>query len=138
MIKAVKVLNLFSTILFAVVLLTIYAYLPISVDLNIDGVTAVHKQSFFYQALIAFISVNIILRLIFNFGFKKNGGLLSSWLSSLILIINVYLTLLIGFIGVWNNATHIAPSGYSYLNFIGPILLIIWIGGLIFLVIKKQ
>ena len=57
---------------------------------------------------------------------------------SLIFILNIYLTLLAGFIGVWNNSSHISPSNYSYLNFLGPGLLIIWLGGLIFLVVKKK
>lgn len=138
MIKAVKVLNVFSTLLFAIVLLTIYAYLPISVDLNIDGFSAVHKQSFFYQALSIFIVLNIILRVIFALGLKRLEGLLKGWLTLLVFIVNVYLIVLVAFIGVWNNASHIAPSGYGYLNFIGPVLIIIWVGGLIFLTFKKD
>ena len=137
MIKAVKVLNVFSTLLFAIVLLTIYAYLPISVDLNLEWFSAVHKQSFFYQALGVFIILNILLRVIFGLGFKKLQQLIRGWLRLLICIVNIYLIVLVAFIGVWNNATSIAPAGYSYLNYIGPSLLIFWIGGLIFLAFKK-
>ncbi len=138
MIKAIKVLTIFSTLLFAVILLLVYAYLPISVDLNIEGISSVHKQTFFYQVLIAFVIVNIILRLIINVGFKSIQGLLKAWLSFLIFIVNFYFALLVGFVGVWNNATHISPESYGYLNFIGPILLIAWVLGLIFLVFKKS
>ncbi|MEM0939434.1 MAG: hypothetical protein AAGI25_06550 [Bacteroidota bacterium] len=137
MIKAFKVLTVFSTLLFAAILLLVYAYLPISVDLNIEGLASIHKQTLFYQVLVVFIAVNILLRLIINQGFKSWHGSTKAWLSLLIFIVNFYLTLLIGFVGVWNNSTHISPSSYNYLNFIGPVLLVVWLIGLIFLVFKK-
>lgn len=138
MIKAVKVLNLFSTLLFAAILLMVYAFLPVSVDLNIEGVGTVHKQELFYQALIGFLAINILLRLVIFYGFRGFRPTLLAWTSSLIFVVNFYFTVLIGFIGVWNNATSISPSSYGYLNTIGPLLLIVWVVGLIFLVIKKS
>ena len=138
MIKAIKVLNVFSTLLFAAILLLVYAYLPISVDLNIDGLSSIHKQTLFYQLLAGFVILNIILRLTINHGFKSLVELPKAWLSLLIFIVNFYLTLLVGFVGVWNNATHVSPSSFGYLNLIGPVLLTIWVVGLIFLVIKKS
>ena len=138
MIKAVKVLNLFSTLLFAAVLLLVYAYLPVSVSLNVEGLKTVHKQDFFYQALIGFLAVNILMRLLIFNGLKRLPSLVLSWTSSLIFVVNFYFTLLIGFIGVWNNATSISPSSYSYLNVIGPVLIAIWLLGLIFLAFKKK
>ena len=137
MIKSIKVLNLFSTLLFAIVLLLIYAYLPISVDVNIEGVEAIHKQTFFYAALSGFVVINVLLRMITRLGLTKLNETLKGWVSLVVLVVNVYLTLLIGFIGVWNNATSISPNGYSYLNYIGPFLLIAWIAGLIFLVFRN-
>ncbi len=138
MIKAIKVLNVFSTLLFAAILLLVYAYLPISVDLNIDGLSSIHKQTLFYQLLAGFVILNIILRLTINHGFKSLVELPKAWVSLLIFIVNFYLALLVGFVGVWNNATHVSPSSFGYLNIIGPVLLTIWVVGLIFLVIKKS
>lgn len=138
MIKAVKVLNITSTGLFTIILVLIYAYLPISVDLNIDGVGNIHKQRFFYYAASAFVVVNILLRVILNLGFKSASENLFAWLMSLIFIMNLYLTFIVGFVGVWNNSTHISPGNYSYLNYLGPFFIIIWVGGLIFLVVKKK
>ena len=137
MIKSIKVLNLFSTLLFGIILLLVYAYLPISVDVNIEGVSTVHKQTFFYVALSSFLVINVLLRLITRFGFTKFNETLKGWVSLVVLVVNVYLTLLVGFIGVWNNATSISPDGYGYLNYIGPFLLVCWIIGLIFLVFKN-
>jgi len=138
MIKVVNVLNTFSAILFAIVLLTVYAYLPISIDLNIEGMSNMHKQDFFYNSIGIFVGINVLMRLVINIGFKHLANVLQAWFRLFIFIINVYFTLMIGFIGVWNNATSITPSTYSYLNYIGPFLLVVWIIGLIFLVIKKR
>ena len=138
MIKTVKVLNLFSTLLFAIVLLLVYAYLPINVDLNVEGWHPVHKQDFFYQLLTIFLGINILLRVVIFYGLKHLKVLLLSWVSGLIFVMNFYFTLLAGFIGVWNNPTHISPSSYDYLNIIGPFFLIIWLAGLIFLLFKKH
>ena len=138
MINAIKVLNTFSVLLFAVVLLLVYSYLPIQVDLNIDGVSSIHKQTLFYQLFGGFIVLNLLLRVTINVGFRQITGLLKAWITILIFIVNFYLALIVGFIGVWNNATHISPEGYNYLNYLGPVFVVIWVGGLIFLVFKKS
>jgi len=138
MIKAIRTLTVFSVLLFAAVLLLIYAYLPIQVDLNVQGLSSMHKQTFFYQTLIAFLVVNILLRLVIRVGFRSLEGLTKAWINLLIFIVNFYFTLLVGFVGVWNNATSITPSSYSYLNFIGPVLLVIWVVGLIYFILQKS
>ena len=138
MVKAVKVLNTVSTLLFITVLLLVYAYLPISVDLNVDGISNLHKHRFFYYAVGLYFGINLLIRIVLGVGLKGLSENLLAWCTSLIFIINVYLSFLIGFVGVWNNATHISPSNYSYLNFLGPIFIIIWVAGLIFLVVKKK
>ncbi len=138
MVNAIKVLNVFSTLLFAAILLLVYSYLPINVDLNVDGVSAVHKQTLFYQLLVAFILINVLVRLLLHFGFRQMVGVMKSWITGLIFIVNFYLTLLVGFIGVWNNSTHISPEGYGYLNYIGPVFVAIWVAGLIFLALRNK
>ena len=138
MIKAVKVLNISSTLFFMIVLVLIYGYLPISVDLNIDGIEDIHKHRFFYYSMSAFIITNILLRVIINLGFKAVSENVLAWMTSLIFILNMYITLIVGFVGVWNNSTHISPSNYSYLNFLGPFFLLIWVAGLIYLVVKNK
>ena len=137
MIKASRVLNTFSTLLFAATLLFVYSFLPISVDLNIEGVSSIHKQEFFFNCLLTFLVLNILLRLIVRVGLKNLTPLLQAWIGLIVFILNFYFTMLIGFIGVLNNSAHIAPQAYNYLNYIGPAFLVGWIGGLIFLAIKK-
>ena len=137
MINAIKVLNVFSTLLFAAVLLLVYAYLPISVDLNVEGFSAVHKQTLFYQLLVAFIVLNVLLRFVLNLGLQRWEGVRKSWATGLIFIVNFYFTLVVGFIGVWNNSTHVSPEGYGYLNYIGPFLVVVWLLGLVFFALRK-
>ncbi len=137
MIKAIKVLNLFSIFLFAAILLLVYAYLPIQVELNMEGVGQLHKQTFFYYIFSGFIVINIVLRLTVNVLIKNLNETISSWVKSIIFIVNFYLTTVVGFIGVMNNATHIGPDNYAYLTYLGPAFLMIWLVGLIFLFVKK-
>ena len=138
MIKAVKVLNTLSIIFFMAILLLVYAYLPIMVDVNVEGLKDIHKQTFFYYIVGGFVVVNIILRLIRSLGAKHLPTEPQAWLSAIIFVINFNITLLVGFIGVWNNPTHIDPSSYGYLNYLGPVFIIIWVVGLIFLFFKKK
>ncbi|MEQ9467950.1 MAG: hypothetical protein RLN88_11100 [Ekhidna sp.] len=138
MTQAIKVLNYISYFLFTAIFLLVYAYLPFSVDLEIEGVSNLHKQIFFYYAFGVFLISNIVLRIAINLGTRNFGEELGSWVRSLIFIVNFYLTTLIGFIGVLNNTTSVSPSSYAYLNYMGPVLLIIWIFGLIFLIIKNK
>lgn len=138
MIKSIKVLNAISVFLFSAIFLLVYAYLPISVNMEIEGVSNMHKQTFFYYAFGVFLIANIVLRIAINLGTKNVGEEMGAWIRSLIFIVNFYLTTIIGFIGVLNNTTSVSPSSYAYLNYLGPSFLIIWILGLIFLLIKNK
>ncbi|WP_420319118.1 hypothetical protein [Ekhidna sp.] len=138
MVKAIKVLNRISVLLFSAIFLLVYAYLPIAVDLAIDGVTQVHKQNFFYYFFGAFVVINILLRITTSQGTKNMNEELSAWIRSIVFIVNFYLTTIVGFIGVLNNTNHINPESYAYLSYLGPTLIGIWIIGLIFLIIKNK
>lgn len=138
MVKAVKVLNRISIFLFVIVLLTSYAYLPISVNVNIDGVGDFHKQTFFYYSVTSFILTNLLIRIVLHFGIQNLNDIIKSWITSLICILNLYLSFLLVFIGVWNNQGHINPSIFSTFTLFGPILLLIWLVGTIFLFIKNS
>ncbi|MEM6642157.1 MAG: hypothetical protein AAF616_04180 [Bacteroidota bacterium] len=137
MIKAVKVLNLLSLLLFAAILLLVYAFLPVEVNLNIDGFSNVNKQTLFYQLLGLFIIVNILLQLLLKFGVGQWKESDRAWVGLLVFIVNFYLASLFGFLGVLNNASSISPDSYAYLNLIAPLLLIVWLVGLIILAFKR-
>lgn len=138
MIKVVNVLNVLSIFLFSAILLLVYAYLPISVNLNVEGLSAVHRQTFFYYIFGSFVGINVLIRIATSGGQKSMNSTLFAWIRLIIFIINFYLTTLVGFIGVLNNSTHINPESYNYLMYLGPILLAVWIIGLFFLIIKSR
>ncbi|MEQ8906838.1 hypothetical protein [Ekhidna sp.] len=138
MIKATKVLNSLSIIFFMAILLLVYAYLPIMVDLNVEELKDFHKQTFFYYTVGGFVVVNVILKLVTSLGAKYLPKEPQAWLNAIIFVINFNITLIVGFIGVWNNPAHIEPESFAYLNYMGPILIIIWVIGLIFLYFKKK
>ncbi|WP_421765370.1 hypothetical protein [Ekhidna sp.] len=138
MIKAIKVFNSISVLLFSVILLLVYAYLPIMVDMNIAGVKDLHKQTFFFYAFGSFVVINILIRIGASLGSRNLSEDLAAWVRAILFIVNFYLASMVGFIGVINNTGHINPSSFGYLNYLGPVFLIIWVIGLIFFIIKKK
>ncbi|MFK7953653.1 MAG: hypothetical protein AB8B73_12465 [Ekhidna sp.] len=133
MLKAVKVLNRISVILFVIVLLTSYAYMPISVHMSIEEIGDLHKQTFFYYAVGSFLVINILVKIILHFGIKKLEEDLQAWITSLIFIFNIYQIFIIIYLAVWNNQGHIDPAYFSAFTLIGPVLLVVWIFGIFFI-----
>jgi hypothetical protein len=133
--KAVNVLKVISSLVFLATLLFVYSLLPIMVKLNpADAAWSVHKEYFFYGSIIFFIVLNIFLiameRMISPL---INMEEIRAWIKGLAFVLNFYLACLIGSIGVFNNQSNFLPGSYAYLNFVGPILLLAWVGGLIFI-----
>ena len=140
MLKAVNLLKVFSIVLFLVILSLVYAYLPIMVKLRpLESGFLLHKETFFYYAVAIFVIVNVTM-----LGFQKlfeqriSGVTTRAWVRGFTFVINLYFTFLLGFIGVINNTAHLNPSGFAYLNYLGPVLVFSWLIGLIYLVSKKH
>lgn len=138
MIKAIKVLNAVSVLLFSVVLLGTYAYLPVMVDVQIDGVGDIHKQTLFYYFFAAFVVINILLRVGLSFFSSGRSEDWVAWIRTIIFVVNFYLSAIFGFIGVSNNTTSVSPEDFAYLNYLGPVFLGVWLVGLIFFLLKKK
>ncbi len=137
MLKAVNVLNRISVILFVIVLLTCYAYMPISINMILDELGNLHKQTFFYYSVSSFLGINLLIRIIIHYGTGSLDEKLQAWISSLVFIFNIYQIFMIIYIAVWNNQGHIDPSYFSGFTLIGPILILVWTIG-IFLIMKKS
>lgn len=142
--KVFRVLRFFSVIIFLGVLMFVYAYLPKDVVLSFIDNT-INKETFFYIVLGLFVLVNLLFTVVVIL--NKNlsiGGTsvkkqnLINWVTSLPVMVNLYLTFMIGSIGIINNANNFQGSYYSYLNYLGPILLFSWILALIFILTKKD
>jgi len=137
-----RVLNLVKTVsafIFLGILLLVYAYLPIMVEVTPDqSLAKVHKEDFFYYAIAIFLVINLFLFIIQ----KMTEPLMDreevkAWLRGFVFVINFYLTCLVGFVGVINNTTSVSMSSYAYLNFVGPLMIVAWLVGLI-IVIKNK
>ncbi|MFY0605409.1 MAG: hypothetical protein JXR10_01770 [Cyclobacteriaceae bacterium] len=139
MLRVVSFLKFLSIVLFLIIIVLVYAYLPVMVDLEAkEGALQIRKENFFYFAIGIFVVVNIAM-----LGFQKLiepkiASLdLKAWLRGLAFVVNIYLTLLAGFLGVLNNSGHLDVAGFSYLNYFGPILIFSWVIGLLYLIYKR-
>ena len=103
-----------------------------------DSRLLVNREHFFYGSIIFFILLNIFLialeRMIGPLIKKEE---VRAWIKGLAVVLNFYLACMVGSLGVFNNANDFLPGSYAYLNYVGPILIIIWIVGLIFNSLKK-
>jgi hypothetical protein len=91
----------------------------------------IHRTYFFYFGAGIFLIVNMLvwflLKLLIPKVTQKFGELSAGWIAGLPSVINIYLAMLIGFIGVINNPNDIPMTSYEYLNYLGPIMLITWV-----------
>lgn len=134
MVKAVGIIRFLSYALFLGATGLVYAYLSPQVELGMGPKAwVVSKDTFFYSILATFVVINIVLRVLSQ-NMKKGPGQsweakTLAWFLAIVPVINIYISLLIGFVGVINNPNHVSTSSYSYLNFFGPVLLVVWVIG---------
>lgn len=143
MVKTINFVRLLTIILFVAILAMVYAYLPIQVQLKPSGqMYLMHREYFFYGVAGFFLLVNIIswllLKIVTPTMELKKGEEFAAWFNGLPIVINLSITFLVGFIGVMNNANHIRASSYAYLNFLVPFLILIWMVGFIYFLLKKN
>ena len=143
MIKMVNFIRILSITLYLGVLGLVYAYLPVMVrTLPQDDTILVHREYFFYYAIGVFAIVNlftwILIRMINPLIMLKRGEMATAWFNTIASVINIYLALVLGFIGVLNNPLHVSASGFAYLNYLGPVMLIIWMVGFFYLSVNKK
>lgn len=139
MLRVVNLVKVFSVFIFLGTLSLVYAFMPIMVKLDEEGTLEIQKENFFYGSIAVFVMVNVLTLVIQNIlNEKLSSEMLKSWIGGFTFVINLYLSFLIGFLGVLNNPADIPAANYFYLNWLGPILFLFWIFGLIFLVLKKD
>ncbi len=134
MVKAVGIVRFLSYAFFLVAMGLVYSYLSPQVELGMGPKAwVVSKDTFFYAILAIFVVINIVLRILSQ-NIKKGIGRsweakTLAWFLAIVPIINIYISLLVGFVGVINNPTHVSTTSYAYLNFFGPVLLVVWVIG---------
>jgi hypothetical protein len=131
MLKAVNFVRLLSILFFLITLSLVYAYLDPVVKLSIDAdASTIHRTNFFYFGAALFFLINsflwILLKIMAPLIEHKYGELSAGWFAALPVVVNFYICFLVGFLGVLNNPSNIQFSSYEYLNYLGPILLLVW------------
>ena len=138
MFNAIKVIRFITTFVFLAVLLASYAYLPLTMDINIDGFERVGKDFYFYSAVGLYLLLNLIT---YFFRFYADRVKLTLYRRLMVHILAPVLyfslTLIIGFLTVVNNALDVIPSTYYYLNYLCVILILGWIFSFLFVTVRK-
>lgn len=138
MLQSAKFIRVFFAFFFLAILLLIYGYAPLTLDINISGFERVGRDYFFYSCIGLFIFFNLIT---YFFRYLANRSSMGYYQRTTIHLLSpiLYLsmTLIIGYLGVINNSSAMSSSTYGYLTYLSPILLIFWIFGFLFTRIKK-
>ncbi len=136
-----KVIRGISTIAFLAVLLYVYAYLPEKVSLPIEFADIdkiiVSKGTLFYTmiglftlvAILSFWFIKLIDAIPEETANQKKS--LINWSSSFAIVINIFLIISIIIIAMINNVEQRASGDYTWLAYLGPVLLFIWLCWLI-------
>jgi hypothetical protein len=139
MFQIAKVVRLVFIFFFLVVLLFIYAYLPLTIDIGIEEIGRVGRGLFFYTTVGAFMTFYLITYFLKYYVDRQGIGQYQRLFVHLLpAVLYFAMTLLIAFIGVNNNADDIRPSTFYYLNYLCVVILVGWIFGFLFVLIKRK
>ena len=138
MFQAAKVIRLIFTFVFLAVLLLCYAYLPLTLDINIEGSQRIGRELFFYVAIGLFLLVNLSTYFLRN----NATGLTSAPKKKLLIhllapVLYFSMAMLIGFLTVVNNPQDVSVISFNYLNYLAAGLVLAWIFSFLFVSIKK-
>ena len=145
MIKFLKFFTNISIVIFLVALLFVYAFLadPLGIlfDKNGSIIHEMSKDTFFYSTLFLFVIIQVILIL-----FKKSIATkmkvqheyLNIWLQGFYLSINLFIIIMLIFIGFANNAVDYSYNSIQFLVYLAPLIVILWLVVLpVFMILKK-
>ncbi|MFD2036151.1 DNA topoisomerase IV [Belliella marina] len=150
-----KVFHFISVLIFTFSFLYIYASLSEIVAYQLDEnggfLKSVPKETFFYSGIILFIILNVIM--IVPGKMIENGSTVSlkrifpkgeyltdvmiAWIYSFGGIINISLMIMALFVHSINNQNEISSNQFSFFFYLIPVLLVIWIGGLFWILVQK-
>ena len=144
--KFLKFFITVSIIVFLVALLIVYAFLPdpIGILFNENGLAIyeMSKDTFFYSVLFLFVISQIILILFKRgvmFKTKLKFSNIITWFLGFHLSINLFIILMLAFIGLANNAVDYTFSSIQFISYLAPLLVIVWLVMLpVFLLLKKS
>jgi hypothetical protein len=139
MFQVAKVVRLVFIFFFLVVFLFIYAYLPLTIDIGLEEIGRVGRNSFFYTVIGLFVGFYFISHFLQYFVDRQGIGMYQRLFIHLLpAVLYFALTLLVGYIGVNNNSDDIRPSTFYYLNYLCIVVLVGWICGFLFVLVKRK
>ncbi len=156
-----KVVNIFyflSLVLFLITLTLVYANLPSQVGVSVDdrGLPDqfVGRENFFYLALLAGVLTNILCWSLSRFmkllpvrrspnkpAFFSNSVLkdaIVNWVKGFGAVLNFAIIATITYLGAFNNSDTFSGVSYDGFLYVGPILIVSWLGVLIFLMVSRR
>jgi len=144
--KFLKFFTTVSIIIFLVALIIVYAFLPdpLGILFNENGLTIheMSKDTFFYSILFLFVISQIILILFKKgvmFKTKLKRPNIITWFQGFHLSINLFIILMLMFIGLANNAVDYSFRSIQFISYLAPLIVIVWLVILpIFLLLKKS
>lgn len=154
--RLIKFTWFITALLFLGVLLWEYSYLPLNVGVlpGEDGETSgfISRENFFYIALAIFSFTNallfglrkLILRNMEQTGKRESAGRaglkqdLSDWMLGFAASLNLFFMLGLIYLGVYNNSDGINLGHYGPVVYGGPVLVIILLGILMYILLKKR
>ena len=138
MLQASKFIRVFTAFFFLAILLMVYGYLPLTLDVNIAGFDRLGREFFFYGCLGFFFILNLITYFFRHQADKSDMGYYQKTVIHLLpSVLYFAMTLLIGYLGAINNSQALDASSYGYLTYLSSALLIIWFFSFLFTYIKK-
>lgn len=136
MIRIIRVFTTFSILLFLIILLIVYAFLPDPVGIMFSNsgekLYTISRNVFFYSLLGSFFLVQLtfyLFRIYVLNNWLKNSEKqnLSVWFRGMFLTVNIFFILMVIFLGLANNAIDYTYKSILNLAFAGPVLLLIWL-----------
>ena len=133
--KLLKFFTTVSVILFLVAVLLVYAFLPDPSGLlfNKEGlrILSCSKNTIFYSALFIFVVLQVLFILFNKSVLAKSNTIMMQkiqlWFRGMHLAINLFIILMLIFIGLANNAIDYTFSSIHYLAYLAPSIVILWL-----------
>ncbi|MDH5604724.1 MAG: hypothetical protein OEY51_12330 [Cyclobacteriaceae bacterium] len=134
--KILKLLWLISFVIVNITLFYVYAGLPEMVAYTGDEMGSLEyigKELFFYFFLIVIGVINIVLYILIKRGLAnkqvstRKAEKIAGWKYGLSLVINIFLSISMAFISIFNSGEKFDYSNFGYLVYFSLGLVILWI-----------
>ena len=144
--KIFKFVWLISFMAVSIVLFYVYSGLPEMVVYSGDESTSLEyigKDTFFYFFLIVIGLLNILLYAISDKMLSKSGNYrklssLIAWKFGLGIVVNIFLTISMVFISIFNSGERFDYSNFGYLVYFSLALVVLWVISLPFVIFSSR